>query len=277
MRVVLSIAAMMVAALLAAVIAGQAAWRTATASTVDRLASTETGRSIPTDTLLDDLPVPVARYFRRALTGTRRMIRSAVATQQAEFFIDGAWRPLTAVQHFTTSPPGFVWDARIAMAPLMRVQVRDAYLSGRGSMQASIYGLYSVVDVESSAELDSGALQRFLGESVWFPTALLPSASVVWSARDDRSATVTLIDDDTRVSLLFEFDQNDDVVRISGDRFKETNGSYVMQPWVIACSEHGDRSGIRIPLFCEVAWVVDGGAEPYWRGRISNIDYVFQQ
>jgi hypothetical protein len=90
-------------------------------------------------------------------------------------------------------------------------------------------------------------------------------------------AMMVAIDEDTRVSLLFEFDQNDDVVRISGDRFKETNGSYVMQPWVIACSEHGDRSGIRIPLFCEVAWVGDGGPEPYWRGRISNIDYLFQQ
>ena len=142
-------------------------------------------------------------------------------------------------------------------------------------MQASMYGLYSLVDLEGTPELNSGALQRFLGEAVWFPTALLPSPTVTWSARDDRSAIVTLIDSDARVSLLLELDQNDDVVRISGDRFKETNGSYVVQPWVIACSEHGDRSGMRMPLFCEVAWVGHNGPEPYWRGRITNIEYVF--
>jgi hypothetical protein len=276
MRIALSIFATTVAALAAAVIAGTVSWRRATAAKVDRLASTVAeptrihGLASP-----DELPPPAARYFKRVLTGTDRVVRSAVATQQAEFFINGGWRLLTATQYFTVTPPGFVWDARIEMAPLVPANVRDAYVSGRGSMQASMYGLYSIVDLEGTPELNSGALQRFLGEAVWFPTALLPSPSVAWSARDDRSAIVTLIDGDTRVSLLFELDQNDDVVRISGDRFKETNGSYVIQPWVIACSEHGDRSGMRIPLFCEVAWVGEGGPEPYWRGRITNIEYVF--
>ena len=276
MRIVLSLLAMMVAALTAAAIAGTVSWRRATAAKVDRLASTaaEPPR-LHGMTSRVEWPPPAARYFKRVLTGTERVVRSAIVTQQADFFINGGWRPLTATQYFTVTPPGFVWDARIEMAPLMPAHVRDAYVSGRGSMQASMYGLCPIVDVEGAPELNSGALQRFLGEAVWFPTALLPSPSVAWSARDDRSAIVTLIDSDTRVSLLFELDQNDDVVRISGDRFKETNGSYVRQPWVIACSEHGDRAGMRIPLFCEVAWAGHGAPEPYWRGRITNIKYVF--
>jgi hypothetical protein len=277
MRIVLSIGAMMVAAMVAALIGGHVSWRRGTASKVERLASTIADPSrINGFAFQEQLPAPVARFFSRTLKVTQ-VVRSAIATQQAEFFINRGWRPLTATQYFTAVPPGFVWDARVEMARLMTAHVRDAYVSGRGSLQASMYGLYPIVDLEGAPELNAGALQRFLGEAVWFPTALLPSPSVTWTPRDDRSAIVTLIDGETCVSLLIEFDSNDDVVRISGDRFKETNGSYVMQPWVIQCGEHAERSGMRIPLFCEVAWIGATGPEPYWRGRITNIEYVFWQ
>ena len=278
MRIDLTVLSVLVAAVAAAAVAGATSWRRATANKVVGLGSavTEPAR-LPDHINEDRLPPSVVRYFERALAGTRRRVRSATATQQAEFFINGGWRTLTATQYFTVVPPGFVWDARIEMAPLLIAHVRDAYVAGRGALQASLYGLYPIVDLEGTPELNSGALQRFLGEAVWFPTALLPSPSVSWSARDDRSATVTLVDGATRVSLLFEFDAHGDVVRISGDRFKETNGSYVMQPWVIACAEHADRSGMRIPLRCEVSWVGAAGPEPYWRGRISSIEYSFWQ
>ena len=164
MRIVLSIGAMMMAAIVAAVIGGNVSWRRGTANKVDRLASTIADPSrIHGFAFQDQLPAPVARYFRRALKGIQHSVRSAIATQQAEFFINGGWRPLTATQYFTAAPPGFVWDARVEMAPLMTAQVRDAYVSGRGSLQASMYGLYPIVDLEGAPELNSGALQRFLG------------------------------------------------------------------------------------------------------------------
>jgi hypothetical protein len=142
-------------------------------------------------------------------------------------------------------------------------------------MQAAIHGLWPLVDQAGTPELNAGALQRFLGEAVWFPTALLPSPAISWAGRDDRSAVVTLTDHGTSVSLLFEFDDHGDVIRISGDRYKESGGGYTLQPWVISCREHAERSGIRVPQYCEVAWLGPNGPEPYWRGRISTIDYTF--
>ena len=273
MRIIIAIVAALIATAIAAVIAGNARWRRQTTVVVEQLDATDPARALTA--AIDTVPPPAARYLRRAIAEPSHRVRSAIATQQAEFFINGAWRPLTATQYFTTDPPGFVWDARIAMAPLLPAQVRDAYVSGRGSMQASFLGLYSIVDLAGTRELNSGALQRFLGEAVWFPTALMPSSTVTWSPHDDRSATVTLTDNGASVSLRFEFNANDDVIRISGDRFKETNGAYVVQPWVIQCSEHVERSGMRIPEACAVAWIGANGEEPYWRGRIASIDYTF--
>jgi hypothetical protein len=278
MRAVVIVIAMLAAAVVAAVFAGAASWRRGTAKMIDGLALTV--EPTPHGLLgyaFDQMPSPAARYLRRALGDRPRRIRSAIATQQARFFINGGWRSLTATQHFTTSPPGFVWDARIEMVPLVPASVRDAYVAGRGSLQASIHGLYSVADLAGMPQLNSGALQRFLGEAVWFPTALMPSPSVSWAPRDERSSTVTLTDGETRVALVFEFDGNDDVIRISGDRFKEINGSFVLQPWAIECTQHAERSGMRIPLYCEVAWVGANGPEPYWRGHIATIEYMYWQ
>jgi hypothetical protein len=167
-----------------------------------------------------------------------------------------------------------VWDARIAMAPLLSAFVRDSYANGAATMTASVLGLYTIVDQHGAPELNSGALQRFLGEAVWVPTALLPSDHVTWTARDDRSSIATLRDAGIAVSLVFEFDSDDRVVTIGGDRFKENAGAYSVQRWVIRCDEHRERDGMLIPLRCEVSWI-NGAAEPYWRGRIASIEYRY--
>jgi hypothetical protein len=275
MRVVLAIAAILVGAATSALIAGSARWSGATSDAISALAATSaTARAVYDPASLDTLPPPVARYFRNVLRDGQPIVRSAIATQQAEFFINGAWRPLRATQHFTTSPPGFVWDARIGMAPVVAASVRDAYVNGRGAMQASMFGVYSLADQVDKPQLNAGALQRYLGEAIWFPTALLPSTAITWAPRDDRSAIVTLRDGATTVSLVFDF-ADERVASIRGDRYKENSGAYTIQPWQIQCGEYRERDGMIIPLQCEVSWITDGRAEPYWRGRITSIEYRY--
>ena len=278
MRVILAIIAFMVGAGIAAVVAGTARWARATQAAVDALTATAAAAA-PRVLFLHEstgaLPAPVARYFRTALADGQPIVRSAVATQQAEFFINGAWRPLQATQHFVTAPPGFVWDARIVMAPLVEAYVRDSYVSGIGTMTASALAVYPIVHQTATTPLNAGALHRFLGEAIWMPTVLLPAANVTWTARDDQSAMVTLRDGGNAVSLLFTFNAEGLIASISGDRFKEDGGAYTLQPWRIACDDHQVRDGMLIPLRAEVAWVSGGAAQPYWRGRITSITYRY--
>lgn len=266
-----------VAAVAAATLASTMnAWRQSTVAKVEQLRRAGTPRpGAFSPALVEGLPAPVARYFRRALKDGQPFITWAVARQDAEFFANNAWRPLRATQHFNTVPPGFVWDARIAMAPLMPADVRDAYVAGHGSMQATMFGAYSLVDQSALPQLDSGALQRYLGEAVWFPTALLPGMGVTWQAVDDRSALATLTDGSTTVSLTFRFDDQDRIIEAIGDRYFERDGGYELRPWRVRCSDHSVREGIEIPQSCEVAWIRPQGPEPYWRGRISSIVYSF--
>ena len=251
------------------------AWHRATRNAIEELKPASPPPDLFDPHSISDLPAPAARYLTAAITEGHPIVRAASATQEAEFFINGGWRPLTATQHFSMSPPGFVWDARIQMAPLMPVLVRDAYVRGRGVMQASMYGVYPLANQVDKPQLNAGALQRWLGESIWFPTALLPSSTVSWTARDERSASVTLAEGDHRVSLLFQFGDNGLPLTISGDRFKEDQGRYTLAPWAISCGEYSIRDGLTIPLRCEVAWITNGAREPYWRGRITTITYHY--
>jgi hypothetical protein len=274
MKMPLAVLAAVIGAAVAAALSGTWRWRRDTSAVVAQL-ERRSEPAVYREAMLANLPPPVQRYFRKVLKDGQPIVHAAKATQEAEFFINGDWRPLQATQYFRAAPPAFVWDARIEMAPLMPAYVRDSYVDGHGSMRASLYGAWSLVDQSGLHELNLGALQRFLGEAVWFPTALLPSARIKWEPRNDRSALVTLNDRGNFVSLLFEFDDTGMVRSISGERFKEAARSYVLQRWEIACGEPAERGGMIVPGWCEVAWVDHGTRQPYWRGRIAAIDYQF--
>jgi hypothetical protein len=86
------------------------------------------------------------------------------------------WSAYRADQIVTPVPPAFVWDARVRVASLLHVRVRDAYVDGRGVGQVSLLSAISLSQEEGGAELNAGELYRYLPEAVWFPTGLLPSA-----------------------------------------------------------------------------------------------------
>jgi hypothetical protein len=102
------------------------------------------------------------------------------------------WKPLQALQDYVVDPPGFVWDARIAMAPALPVLVRDMFLAGQGSMRGKVVGWITVVDAAQTPALSTAALQRHLGEAIWFPTALLPRQGMCWESIDESRARATL-------------------------------------------------------------------------------------
>jgi hypothetical protein len=186
------------------------------------------------------------------------------------------WRPFTADQQFAPRPGGFVWDARVRMAPGVTVRVRDAFVDGAGSMRASILGLWQVVAVEGTPEIAAGALQRYLGEELWFPTALLPSQGVTWAALDDSTARAALTLGGTTVSLDFHFGPDSLVTRAyAAARFRDVNGRGVPTPWQARVFGYEERDGMRIPTGGEVEWLLPEGPLPYWRGQVADVFYTY--
>jgi collagenase-like PrtC family protease len=96
--------------------------------------STVAERSTFDPSRLTGLPAPVARYFAFALSPGQRIIARARLRSRGTFATrPNAWAPFTADQEVRTEPPEFVWNARIAMIPLLSVRVRDRYADGENA------------------------------------------------------------------------------------------------------------------------------------------------
>lgn len=225
---------------------------------------------------LTGLPAPVRRYFEFALTPGQPLVEAARLEHAGEFAASpGRWSPFNSTEQFTTQPPGFVWDARIRMWPLVTVRVRDSYSRGEGAMLVNLAGLIPLVARRGTPELASGALMRYLAEAAWLPTALLPASGVKWEALDERSSRATLVDSGVRVSLDFHFSAQGGITRVAGERFRDVNGRGVLTRWEGEFSDYRRVEGMMIPHAGEVAWMLPEGRMPYWRGRIVKAQYEF--
>ena len=220
------------------------------------------------------LPPPVARYFAFALPGDRRPIRRARLRFAGTFARrPNEWTRFTAEQHVSADPPAFVWDARIDMAPLVSVRVRDSYVGGTGAMCARLGTIVPVVDQHGTPEMAAASLLRFLAEAAWLPTALLPRDGLSWTAIDDSSARVTLTDGPTTVWMDVQFGSHGEIATVFALRHRDVNGTPVLTPWVARHSDYAPVDGMMIPTSGEVAWLLPEGRTPYWRGRVVEATY----
>ncbi len=254
-------------------------WSEATRALVERLDATSVaGRTqrYHADEIVD-LPAPVRRYFERVLTDGQPMIRAADIALEGTFNMSleaPQWKSFASEQHVVTNRPGFIWNAKIMLFPGLPVRVHDAYVVGEGILRPSILGLFSLGAVQGTGEPARGELMRWLAESVWYPTVLLPGQGVEWQAVDATSAQATLSDGKVRLTMLFRFGEDGLVCGIRVEaRGALIGGKTVMMPWEGQFRDYRRRAGMMIPFYGEVAWITPQGERPYFRGSVMQVIY----
>jgi hypothetical protein len=166
--------------------------------------------------------------------------------------------------------PGFLWNARVQVAPLLHVRVRDSLIQGTGAGQVSLMSAFTVSAAAGGPEMDSGSLHRYLAEAVWYPTALLPSETLTWTPIDDRSALATLSIHGVSVSLEFRFADTGEVTGIfTPARWGTFPGGYRQVPWEGRFRNYRVWDGVRVPTRGEVGWYIDGEWRAVWIGTIT--------
>jgi len=227
---------------------------------------------------LDWLPAPVQRYLKKAIPEGHSYIKSVELSQTGFLRLNEnseKWQSLKATQYFTINPPGFIWDAKVKMAPLTTARVLDMYKQGTGALRAKLFNTFTVAHEPSSKELDTGELTRYLAEAAWFPTALLPSQQLKWKEVDNHTAVAILKDGDNEVSLKFYFNNDDEIIKSTSKRYRVVNNTYQLVPWTGYYSNYQRRDGLLIPIEAKVEWNLPQGNFEYWKGRILNIKYRY--
>jgi hypothetical protein len=93
---------------------------------------------------------------------------------------------------------------------------------------------------------------------------------------DADAARAELTDGEVSVQLMFRFNEQDLIESVKAEsRGRMVGKQAVPTPWGGRFWDYELRGGMLVPLQGEVAWLLPGGAKPYWRGRITNLEYQF--
>lgn len=225
----------------------------------------------------EQLPEPVAKYFRKVLREGQPLIRGANLSQTGEIRTSakGKWRTFHAMESFSLSKPAYSWNATIRILPFLKMNVQDAYCNGDAAMRASLGGV-QVLHVCDDQRLAAAALQRFLAEAPWFPTVLLPGQQVRWSPVDKNHALAALSDSGLDVSMYFEFSNSGEIIgTFTPGRYQYVKGQYKLEPWGGYFHDYENRNGILIPTEAEVEWLSPEENFSYYKGRIAEAEYDF--
>lgn len=238
---------------------------------IDRLLAdaTRVGGTISAADLVG-LPDPVARWMRwSGVVGSERadVVR---LRQEGRFLMEGrGWNPFEADQYITTSPPAFFWRVGMQMFPLVSVHGRDRYVDGTGSLQMKVLSLVPAVN-KTGGGLDQGALLRYLGETIWFPSGAL-SPYIKWEEVDDNTAKATMDYLSTVASAFFHIDDEGRPVRTNADRYND--GRAQILPWTATSTKFGELDGIRMPVEGVASWHFPEGDFTYIDWRVTDVGY----
>jgi hypothetical protein len=217
------------------------------------------------------VPAPVARYLRFAL-GASKQIQEVRLTQRGTLRTDAAsarWLPFDA-EHVVMPPATrFEWNARVRLAPLLRLGVRDALIDGKGSGEVRLLS-FTVSASAATPEMNSGSLHRYLAEAVWYPSALRPGPALSWTDIDAGRALATLTNHGATVSLEFRFAETGEVTGIyTPARWGKFPDGYRQAPWEGRFSNYREHDGIVVPADGEVGWYVADQYRVVWRGSVT--------
>lgn len=95
---------------------------------------------------------------------------------------------------------------------------RDMYIADKGRLVVSLFSLMTVVDGKGH-EYNQGELLRWLGESVLYPTNLLPGERLRWFAIDNVSAKLSFDYNGLSLFYLVTFDEAGMITQLETKRY----------------------------------------------------------
>src|ERR1035437_3609371 len=215
---------------------------------------------------LDNFPEPVQRYFNHVLKEGQPYISYARIKHDGQFKtgFDKDWINIKGEQYATTAKPGFIWKGTTSM-----FVARDMYISDKGRLIVSLFSLYNVVDAEGE-QYNQGELLRWLGESVLYPTNLLPSEKLQWLPIDTQTAKLTYNYKGLSLFFIITFNDIGEITEMETKRYMDEKN---LETWVIKATNYKQLNNVIIPTAFDVLWRLEKGDFSYAKFNITEVEY----
>src|SRR5690606_29310791 len=231
-------------------------------------------RPISSDQVISDLPPIVQKWLLKSGAIGQEVIYNIYLEQDLEMMMkpdQKEWMNGKAGQYFTIEPPAFNWSVSLKLNPLLNAVGRDRFENGQGEMTIKLYSIFSIAHVKNDERVNQATLQRYLAETVWFPSAAL-SPHVTWETIDDHSARATMAYNGTKGSGIFHFDETGTFKQFMAMRYKDAADTVPLE-WTITAIKTETRNGIEIPVESKADWKLDNGSWTWLRLKVTDIRY----
>lgn len=215
---------------------------------------------------IGQLPTPVKDYFKHVLKEGMPYI-SYVRLKHIGTFrtsVNGKWMEITGEEYFTTAQPGMIWKGSTRW-----FTAYDIFISGKGRLMVYFLSVFRIVNGYGS-KYSQGELLRWLGESVWFPTNLLPSENLQWSAIDGHTAKVTYSSKKFNVHDIVTFNDVGEITQLETKRYM---GDKDLETWIGKLSDYKIYHGILVPTAIEARWKLHDQEFTYARFKITELEF----
>jgi hypothetical protein len=153
------------------------------------------------------------------------------------------WRPFRA-EEVLHQERGFVWNARVGA-----ISGTDSLIDGVGSASWKLFGMIPVMKT-SGRDIDRSATGRWLAESIFLPTMLLPEHGAVWWG-----SRVTLEKFGESMTLQLSLAEDGRLKAFQGLRWGNPGGApYAYHPFGGVVEEQRTFGGYTIPSKLRVGW-----------------------
>jgi hypothetical protein len=212
------------------------------------------------------LPEPVQRYFIHVLKEGQPYITTVRFIHDGLFktAADKDWVNIKGEQYVTTETPGFIWKGTTSM-----FTARDMYIADKGRLTVSLFSIFKVVDAKGD-KYDKGELIRWLGESILYPTNLLPSERLQWSAIDGQSAALSFKYNGLSLFYVVKFNNVGEIIQLETERYM---GEESLQAWIIKLTDYKEMNSILVPTTTEVLWKLKEGDFSYAKFLVKEVEY----
>ncbi|KAA3437119.1 DUF6544 family protein [Rufibacter hautae] len=212
------------------------------------------------------LPAPVQRYFKHVLKEGQPYINHVRLRHVGQFKTDlkKGWVDIKGEQYFTAPTPGFIWIGTTAF-----FTARDMFLNGQGSLKVKLFSLLQVAE-GTGPTYDEGELLRWLGESAWFPTNLLPTKNLSWSHIDENTARLRFTYNQLTVTYNVSFNALGEITVMETKRYM---GEKSLETWVGRFSDYQEIYGVVVPTKAEGIWRLPSGDHSYAKFQVKVMEY----
>lgn len=184
------------------------------------------------------------------------------------------WMSFQAQQIFHIDPPSSDWRARVKIIPGLYLHGHDQWQNGKGRMSMNLWRFIPVVRA-SGANIDQGAMVRFLAEMVWFPWAML-KPYITWQGMNELQAIAIFQYQGITVSGIYGFNLMGDVINFQAKRFYSQGKGGRMEDWFVEIdpASYQKFGNIRLPTRAKVSWLLPQGCFTWLKLVISAVNYI---